>query len=348
MTDPFSPTVEMVHGLRRFRLTNRVGVRVAVLELGAVVQSLLVPDGRGVPHEVVLGYDDPRDYLDDPYYLGAVVGRYANRIRDARFSLSGREYHLEANDGAHVVHGGSAGLSTQVWHGDVVHAPSWTGVRLRHHSPHGEGGFPGNLDTRVEYRLAADTATLSIGYQVRTDRPTVASLTNHTFFDLDGGTGQSVVEHTLEVAADMYLAVDAQLLPTGEVLPVAGTPFDLRRPTELRQVIESPHPQIRTAGGLDHTFVVRGAGLRHCCTLRAARSDLSLRVTSTEPGLDVYAAGGFDGSRTSSVGPLTAGRGIALETEHFSNSPNEPAFPSTTLSPDVPLRSTTVWSFGTS
>ncbi|MEU6098062.1 aldose epimerase family protein [Streptomyces sp. NPDC047079] len=301
---------------------ERGGVRVRVLSYGGIVQSAEVPDRDGRRTDVVLGFADLEGYLRHPEpYLGALVGRYANRIGGARFALDGRTYALEANNGPNTLHGGRRGFDRRVWQGDPVEG----GVRLSRVSPHGEEGFPGRLEVSATYTLDSEGA-LRIAYEAVTDAPTVVNLTNHSYWNL-AGAGQAG-GHELRIAASRYTPVDGDLIPTGEQADVDGTRFDFR----------TAH---RTGSGYDHNFVL-DKGVTEApvevAELHDPGSGRVLTVATTEPGLQLYTADHLGA-------PLAPGAGIALETQHFPDSPNRPDFPSTELRPGGVYASETVYRF---
>jgi aldose 1-epimerase len=272
--------------------------------------SLLVPDRSGRRANVVLGFETPEEYAANPRYLGAIVGRYANRIAKAQFTLDGRTYRLAANNGANHLHGGVTGFDKRVWRA----AGGAASLELRYSSPDGEEGYPGNLDVRVTYTLT-DRSELVVDYFATTDKPTPVSLTQHSYFNL-AGEGD-VRDHLLQIDADAITAVDEQLIPTGMIEPVAGTPFDFRSLMTLGA---------RRGGNYDHNFVLNG-GIR----VVEPKSGRTLDVHTTEPGMQLYT--GYT-------------RGLCLETQHFPDSPNQPSFPSTILRPGAEYRSRTVFTFG--
>ncbi|POX49831.1 aldose epimerase family protein [Streptomyces sp. Ru72] len=301
---------------------ERGGVRVRVLSYGGIVQSAEVPDREGSRADVVLGFRDLDGYLRHPEpYLGALVGRYANRIAGARFPLDGRTYALEPNNGPNSLHGGSRGFDKRVW--DVE--PVEHGVRLSRVSPHGEEGFPGRLEVSATYTLDADGA-LRIVYEAVTDAPTVVNLTNHSYWNLEGSGNAG--GHELSIAASRYTPVDADLIPTGALETVEGSRFEFR---ESRKV----------GSGYDHNFVLDKGVTRtpvEVAQLHAPASGRLLTVSTTEPGLQLYTADHLGA-------PFAPGDGIALETQHFPDSPNRPDFPSTRLRPGEVYRSETVYGF---
>ena len=276
--------------------------------------SLLAPDRGGRLANVVLGFETPHEYAANPRYLGAIVGRYANRIANARFTLDGRTYRLAANSGAHNLHGGVTGFDKRVWRAAAGGGGGAASLELRYLSPDQEEGFPGNLDVSVTYTLT-DRNELIVDYFATTDKPTPVNLTQHSYFNL-AGEGD-VTNHLLQIDSDAITAVDQDLIPTGVVEPVAGTPFDFRTLTPIGA---------RRGGNYDHNFVLNG-GVR----VVEPKSGRSLDVHTTEPGMQLYT--GYS-------------RGLCLETQHFPDSPNQPSFPSTILRPGTEYRSRTAFTFG--
>ncbi|MGW2420229.1 aldose epimerase family protein [Streptomyces sp. NPDC001709] len=305
---------------------ERAGTRVEVLTYGGIVRSVQVPDREGRTANVVLGFPGLDGYLAHPEpYFGALVGRYANRIGHARFPLDGAVYALEPNNGPNSLHGGVRGFDKRVWRaepvGDAAH-----GVRLSRVSPHGEEGFPGRLEVSATYTLDASGA-LRIAYEAVTDAPTVINLTNHSYFNL-AGAGHSG-GHELRLAASRFTPVDADLIPTGALQDVTGSRFDFRTSRKV-------------GSGYDHNFVLdKGVteAAQEVAELHEPSSGRTLTVATTEPGLQLYTADHL-------TDPFAPGDGIALETQHFPDSPNRPGFPSTVLRPRQVFRSETVYGFG--
>lgn len=327
--------------VRRWILT--AGDREAsILTYGAVLQSLHVPDREGRPDNVVLGLPTMAEYIADEAYLGAIVGRYANRIARGSFELDGETFVLPANDRGNTLHGGPDGFHRQVWasagHTDETHAS----VRLRLHSPHMHMGFPGALVVEVTYSLATD-GTLAVDYQATTDRPTVVNLTQHAYWNLEGEKAD-LSGHHLAVHADAYLPVDTTAIPHGDPAPVAGTPFDFTTATPLIEPIRAEHPQIAAAGGVDHCFVLRPAtdtrGLRRAACLDAPASGRRLEVRTTEPGIQVYTSNALGP-------PFRRHAAVCLETQNFPDAPNRSAYPSPVLRPGRTHRSRTEFRFTT-
>ena len=322
--------------VERYTLGDGRGLVVRVLTYGAIVQSVTVPDGTGV----VLGFPAIDGYVAHPGpYFGAVVGRYANRIAGARFTLDGRACQLPANNGPNSLHGGDTGFDKAVW----AATPTTDGLRLRHVSPDGDQGYPGTLTATVTYTVA--DGAVRIDYHATTDAPTVCNLTNHSYVNLAGGG--SIYDHLLRIDAAAFTPVDATLIPTGAVQPVEGTAMDFRAPTAVGARIRAAEPQLLHGQGYDHNWVLDGTGLRPVAWLTDPASGRTLTVHTTEPGLQFYSGNFLDGSFAGTGGQAyRQGDGLALETQHFPDSPNQPAFPSTVLRPGEEYRSTTVWEFG--
>ncbi|WP_336921369.1 aldose epimerase family protein [Aquipuribacter sp. SD81] len=323
---------------------------VTVLTYGARLQSVVVPDRDGRPGEVTLGYDDLAGYLGDRAFLGATVGRYANRIGGGRFTLDGTEHRLPQNHGTATLHGGADGFHTRVW--DAEEAADGVALRLR--SPDGDMGFPGAVDVAVTVTL--DDDGLRLAYEATTDAPTVVTLTNHAYWNLAGpGTG-TVDDHVLTVPAARYLPVDDAFVPLGDPVPVEGTVFDLRDGARLGDRVRHGDEQLRLAGGFDHCYVLDGAdsgddgadGLALAARVHDPASGRTLEVRTDEPGLQVYTGNQLPGTVAGRDGRvMRQGDGLCLETQHWPDSPNRPSYPSTVLRPGEVLRSTTLHTFGT-
>jgi aldose 1-epimerase len=313
-----------------FTLANGRGLEARIATYGGIVVSLLVPDRRGRPANVVLGHDALEAYLRDSRYLGAVVGRYANRIAHARFTLDGVTYRLAANNGPHHLHGGLHGFDKVVWRAEPFQQDGRAGLALRHTSPDGEEGYPGTLTARVTYTVT-DKDELAVDYLATSDRATPVNLTQHSYFNLAGSS--DVLDHVLQINADAITPVDEAMIPTGAIVPVAGGPFDFRSPTTVGARIAAADEQLRRGHGYDHNFVLNrsGPGLVHAARVVEPISGRRLDVHTTEPGLQLYTG---------------EPRGMCLETQHFPDSPNQTAFPSTILRPGAEYRSQTVFAFG--
>lgn len=331
--------------IERFVLSGPSGIRVALLSLGCIVQSIDVPDRAGVVANIALGFADLEGYLDNSPFFGCVAGRYANRIAGGRFDLDGVVYRLGANERGNTLHGGHRGFDRFVWDATPL-SDGRRGVAFHRISPDGEEGFPGALDVSVTYTLSDDDR-LVIDYQASTDRPTVVNLTNHSYFNLAGEGSGSVEGHRLRIDAARFTPVDGALIPTGELRPVEGTPFDFRNGKLVGDGLRSDDEQIRLARGFDHNFVLDGSGLKRAAVLTHEPSGRTLTVYTTKPGIQFYAGNFLDGSRYGPSGrAYRQSDGLALETQFFPDSPNQPAFPSPVLRPGETYRHQTVLAFG--
>jgi aldose 1-epimerase len=343
--EPFgtTPTGEAVALLT---LTNARGMELRVMTYGGIIVSLKVPDRAGNPGDVVLGYDSLAGYLRDSPYFGALVGRYGNRIAKGRFALHGTGYQLATNNGPNHLHGGVRGFDKVVWTAEPFEGEGGIGVRLTYTSPDGDEGYPGTLRAMVTYTLT-DRNELILDYEATTDRATLVNLTQHSYFNL-AGSGD-ILGHDLTIAAEGFTPVDATLIPTGDIAPVAGTPFDFRTPQTIGARIGDDDEQLRRGGGYDHNFVLTrsGAELALAARLVDSTSGRTLEIRTTEPGVQFYSGNFLDGSITGKGGVVYQRRAaLCLETQHFPDSPNQPGFPSTILEPGQTYRSRTVWTFG--
>ncbi len=332
--------------VERITLRGASGLEVTVLTWGATLAALQVPDAAGRPANVVLGFDTLGGYLRSGAHIGGIVGRYANRIAHGRFTLDGIAYCIPANSGGHALHGGPVGFDRVPWQIESREEGETPAIVLRHVSPDGDQGFPGTLDVRVRYALEANG--LRIDYSATTDRPTVVNLSNHAYFNLAGAGAGDVLGHEVMIAAERFTPVDAELIPTGELRSVAGTPLDFRQPMPIGARIDAPDPQLVMAGGYDHNFVLEGAGgAPHLAArVREPASRRVMEVWTTEPGVQFYSGNFLDGSDVGYDDRRYHRRyGFCLETQHFPDSPNQPAFPSTVLRRGATFRSTTILRF---
>ncbi|KPC85748.1 aldose epimerase family protein [Streptomyces coelicoflavus] len=331
----------------RWSLENG-GTRMKVLSYGGVVQSLEVPDRRGRYANVSLGFDNLDDYVARSPHFGALIGRYGNRIAKGRFTLDGTTYQLSVNDGENSLHGGALGFDYRVWDVEPFTRGSDTGLVLHYVSVDGEMGYPGTLRAKVTYTLTR-RGDWRVDYEATTDRATVVNLTSHVYWNLAGEGSGTVEDHELAIAASRYTPTDAGLIPTGELARVAGTPFDFRRGKPIGRDIRDAHPQLVTAKGFDHNWVLdKGITDRpeHIATLREHASGRTLRIATDQPGLQFYSGNFLDGTLTGTGGSLyRQGDALCLETQHFPDSPNHPSFPSTVLRPGETYRTSTVHSF---
>jgi aldose 1-epimerase len=329
-----------------YTLKNHNGIEATLTNYGATLVSLKVPDRHGKFADVVLGYDDLDSYARGHSYFGATVGRYGNRIGNARFTLNGVTYHLAKNDGPNSLHGGTKGFNKVVWEGHDVTASGVPAVQFTYVSKDGEEGYPGNLTAKVTYTLT-DSNELKLEYDVTTDRDTVQNLTHHSYFNLSGA-GHEILGHELQLNADRFTPVDATLIPTGELASVEGTPFDFRRSTAIGARIGQANEQLQRGNGYDHNWVLNGASgsLRSVALVYEPLSGRTLEVFTTEPGMQFYSGNFLDGSEHGKRGIAYAYRtGFCLETQHFPDSPNHPQFPSTTLRAGQHYYSTTIYKF---
>jgi aldose 1-epimerase len=334
----------------RFTLTNGQGMRVRILTYGGIIQTIEVPDRRGRTANVALGFDNLTDYVERNPYFGCITGRYANRIALGRFTLDGATYPLPINNPPNSLHGGDVGFDKHIWATTPFRHRGEVGLVMRYTSPHLDQGYPGTLTTTVTYTLTRANA-IRMQYRATTDRPTVVNLTNHTYFNLAGEGSGSIEGHTLQLNASRYTPVDATLIPTGAVDPVAGTPMDFTRPTAIGERIRDNFPQLVIGRGYDHNYVLdrRGrAGLERAARVVEPGSGRVLTILTEEPGVQFYSGNFLDGTLVGTSGRMyRQGDGFALETQHFPDSPNQPAFPSTVLRPGQVYETTTVYQFGT-
>ena len=328
------------------RLRNARGTEAAILTLGATLQALWVRDARGEWADVVLGFDTAEEYLTGGDYFGATVGRYANRIANGRFSIGGASHQLELNAPPNAEHGGRDGFHRRVWSIDGTDHRNGAALMLSLVSPDGDEGFPGRLEVHMTYTLS-DGDELRIEYRAVTSRPTVINLTHHSYWALS--EPGAVLDARLRIEADAYTPVNSLLIPTGDIAPVDGTPFDFRAPRVLSSRIrDGSCSQLVIGRGYDHNFVLRGPGasLRPAARLEDPRSGRVLEVLTTEPGLQLYTGNFLNGTVPGKSRRLyRQGDGIALETQHFPDSPNQPQFPTTRLDPGRIWNSATTYRF---
>ena len=332
-----------------YTLTNRHGMVVKITNYGGIVTSMLVPDRNGKLGDVVLGYDNVAGYIKGSPYFGALVGRYANRIARGKFTLNGKTYTLAVNNGVNHLHGGKIGFDKKVWAAIPVEMKNGAGLSLSVYSPDREEGYPGNLSVHVVYTLLDDNA-LKITYTAITDKPTVLNLTNHSYFNLNGAGSGTILDHTLLINASRYTPIDKTSIPLGPMAPVAGTPFDFRHAHAIGERINQVNTQLKNGAGYDHNFVLNHTGHSLILAARAyaPKTGRVLSVYTTEPGVQLYAGNFLDGTNVGKGGKVYNKRGaFCLETQHFPDSPNQKAFPTTTLNPGQVYRQTTIDQFTT-
>jgi aldose 1-epimerase len=330
-----------------YTLTNRQGVEAKITNYGATVVSLKVPDREGRFADVLLGYDTLEGYRQSTFYVGPVIGRYANRIARGRFALNGKEYKLAVNNGENHLHGGLKGFDKVVWKARPFASRDGAAVELTYLSKDGEEGYPGNLSVKVVYTLTGKNE-LRMDYSATTDRDTVVNLTNHAYFNLAGQGNGDILKHHLTIDADRFLPADAKSIPTGELRSVAGTPFDFRAAKAIGARIAQDDEQLKFGNGYDHTFVIRGraGALRRAATVSEPSTGRVLEVWTTEPGMQLYTGNYLENTMIGKGGKAYGARqGFCLETQHFPDSPNKPDFPTTVLRKGGHFNSTTIYKF---
>ncbi|MFD5702106.1 aldose epimerase family protein [Streptomyces lasiicapitis] len=331
----------------RWSLANG-GTRMKVLSYGGIVQYLGIRDRHGRYAGVSLGFERLADYVADSPYFGALIGRFGNRVDKGRFTLDGKAHQLDVNDGENSLHGGTKGFDKHVWDVEPFTTGSDVGLRLHYTSADGEMGYPGTLRVKVTYTLTRH-GDWRIDYAATTDKPTVVNLTSHVYWNLAGEGSGTIENHELRIDGSRYTPVDSGLIPTGELAPVAGTPFDFRRTKPVGEDLREAHPQLLHGQGIDHNWVLdKGTSARPewIAALRDPASGRTLRIATTEPGLQFYSGNFLDGTLVGPSGRVyRQGDALCLEAQHFPDSPNQPSFPSTVLRPGQTYRSTTVHSF---
>lgn len=336
------------HVVDLYILRNKAGMEVAITNYGGAVVSLKAPDKSGKFSDVVLGYGDLQGYIADKSFFGVIVGRYANRIAHAKFTLNGIEYPLAKNDGENSLHGGRQGFNKRIWDAKDTSTPAAQSLALTYQSKDMEEGYPGNLTVQVVYTLTAKNE-LKIDYTATTDKDTVLNLTNHSYFNLAGQGNNDILGHRLTIHAKEFSPVDSTLIPTGEARAVQGTPFDFTQAESIGARIEQDDPQLKMGHGYDHNWILNPKG-EHKLSLAAEvyepNSGRIMEVWTTEPGVQFYSGNFLDGTIHGKDGKVYNRRfALCLETQHFPDSPNHPAFPSTTLKPGERFHSTTVYRF---
>ena len=330
-----------------YTLTNDSGMVAKITNYGGIIVSLMAPDREGRFDDVVLGFDSLDEYLDHNPFFGCLVGRYGNRIANARFTLESVEYVLANNNGQNHLHGGRKGFDKVVWKATAIEEQEAVGLQLSYLSPDGEEGYPGNLSVTVLYTLT-DQNELRIDYAATTDKTTVVNLTNHSYFNLSGAGSGDILDHELAIEADQFTPVDGTLIPTGEVRSVADTPLDFCQSTPIGARIEQDDEQMGFGGGYDHNWVIRGeaGSLRLAARAFAPDTGRVLEVHTTEPAMQFYAGNMMPEAIPGKGGKTYVRRGgLCLETQHYPASPNRPSFPSTVLRPGETYSTTTLFRF---
>jgi aldose 1-epimerase len=329
-----------------YTLTNG-GITAKITNYGGIITELHIPDKAGKTADVVLGFDNLESYLEGHPYFGAITGRYANRIAAGKFALEGKTYSLAVNNGPNSLHGGLKGFDKHIWKAEETKTPEGPALKLTRTSPDGEEGYPGSLDVTVTYTLTND-GSLKIDYEAKTDAPTVLNLTNHSYFNLAGASAGNILDHELTIESDKVTAVDDNLIPTGSISDVAGTPLDFSKATTIgARIAQIPGEP----GGYDHNYVIRGykAGSKSpVATARAKdpKSGRVMTVLTTEPGVQFYTGNFLDGKLKGKGGvTYDKNRAFCLETQHWPDSPNHASFPTTRLNPGETYKQTTIYKF---
>jgi aldose 1-epimerase len=326
-----------------YTLTSAKGIEARITNYGGIVVSLKTPDKSGKMADIVQGFDDLNGYLQDEPYFGAVIGRYANRIGKARFRLDGKEYKLPANDGQNSLHGGKKGFDKHLW----TAAVKGSSLELTYVSKDGEEGYPGTLTAKVVYTMESN-GDLKLDYSATTDEDTVVNLTNHTYFNLKGQGSGTILDHELTLFASNYTPIDSGLIPTGELVPVKGTPFDFLTAHKIGDRIEAAVEQLKLGKGYDHNWVLdaKSGSLAKAAEVHEATGGRVLEVWTNQPGIQFYTGNFLDGTIKGKGGKVYGRRAaLCLETQHFPDSPNQPKFPSVVLKPGQNYHTTTIWKF---
>jgi aldose 1-epimerase len=342
--EPFGTTPDGKQ-VDRYVFSNGRGVEVSMITFGATIHTVETPDRRGRTDNITLGFPTLEGYLENSPYFGSTIGRYGNRIAKGQFTIDGVTYQIPPNNGENALHGGPIGFNKHVWAAKEVRSDDAIGVEFTDVSPDGDQGFPGKLTAVVTYTLNTRNQ-LRIDYKVTTDKKTVQNLTNHAYWNLSGEGSSAIYDHVLQINASRYTPVDAGLIPLGTLPSVGGTPFDFRRPHTIGERIRHGDEQLMLGLGYDHNFVLDGSGFKLVAKVFDPDSGRRMTIHTTEPGVQFYSGNFLDGTIYGTGGrQYREGDGFALETQHFPDSPNQPNFPSTLLSPGQTYRSTTVHTF---
>ena len=333
-----------------FTITNPNGIVMQVTNYGGKIVSLFIPDRDGNMGDIVFGYENIRDYLDGNRSFGAIVGRYANRIAAGMFTLDDVEYQLPLNEGGkNTLHGGDSGFDDAVWSAEQVYNEEGEAIKLTYISPDGDQGFPGNLEAEVIYTLT-DEDELIVDYRAVTDKPTVLNLTQHSYFNLSGHASGSILDHQLVINADHFTPANENLIPTGELRTVEGTPLDFRQPHRIGERIENDYEQLKTGRGYDHNFVLSKEIPGEMSFAASAYDDSTgrfMEVFTTHPAIQLYTGNFLDGENGKGDAVYNYRTGFCLETQHYPDSPNHPEFPSTVLRPGEEYKHRTIFKFST-
>lgn len=338
--EPFGETASGEE-VTQYGLRNRQGMKVTLIDLGAIITSVEVPDRDGKLENVTLSFPDCKSYLENAPYFGGACGRYANRIAKGKFSLDGTEYELFLNNGPNTLHGGKEGFMKKLWTAEPFQNDNQAGVKLTYVSPDGEEGYPGKLTTTVTYTLTDDNE-LRMDYKATTDKATVLNLTNHAYWNLAGAGNGLILDHELTLTGSKYLPVDETGIPTGELATVEGTVMDFLKPHKIGERIDQP---VNGSGGYDHCYVVDGkiGELRPAAKIVDPKSGRVMEISTTEPGIQFYTGNFLEGNAKTGNAPKHGA--FCLETQHYPDSPNRPEYPTTRLNPGETYTQTTVHKF---
>ena len=347
-------TIQLGAGLESFVMANNNGMRITIINYGATIASIEVPDRFGKSADVVLGYPELKNYIGGRFYLGATIGRYANRIERGRFTLDGKAYQLSVNSKGNHLHGGTNGFDKKFWNGRVVECATGPVVELSLRSCDGEEGFPGTMDVRAKYELTSENE-LTIEYYATTDKLTIINMTNHVYFNLAGPPATSILDHVLTIHADAFTATDNYSLPTGEIRNVENTPLDFRKPIRIGDRIDSNYDQLKFAGGYDQNFILAGVpkgiesennAVRNVASVYDPSTGRVMEVSTDQPGMQFYSGNNLDGTVVGKGNaPLSRRSGFCLECQHYPDAPNHPGFPSVVLAPGETYRQRTSYKF---
>lgn len=319
--------------VEQYILKNSNGMQIDIITYGGIITSWTAPNKNGTYQDIVLGYNSLDEYIKSNPYFGAIIGRYGNRIANAKFSLDGTEYQLETNDGKNHLHGGVKGFDKVIWSAEEIVSDTNASLKLTYLSKDMEEGYPGNLTSTVTYTLTNENE-LEVLYEATTDKKTIVNLTQHSYFNLSGDFSKPILDHEITINADKYIPVDATLIPTGELADVANTPFDFRKPKTMALEINEDNDQLKKGGGYDHCWVLndQDKGIQLVSTAYNKMSGRYLEIFSDEPGIQLYSGNFLDGTLPSKNGGTYNYRtGFCLETQHYPDAPNQENFPSTTL-----------------
>ena len=347
---PFGKTPDG-HQVSLYTLSNKAGMQVSITNYGGTITSIKVPDRDKHFDDVVLGFDNLEGYTSpsNKSYFGATIGRYANRIANGTFTLDGKTYHIPTNEGTNALHGGTVGFNKRVWTAKEVSTSNGPALELHYLSPDGEMGFPGDLSVTVRFSLN-DHNELRLEYMATTDKPTVLNLTNHSYFNLSGQGNGTILHDKVMLAADQFTPVDKDLIPTGQIKSVAGTPFDFRKSTVIGSRINEDNEQLKLAKGYDQNWVLnnKGESIALAAKVEDPHSGRVLEVLTNQPGIQFYTGNQLDGSNHGKGGKVyQRNAALCLETQHFPDSPNHSNFPSTVLRPGQKFDRTTIFRFST-